>query len=75
MKLVFDPCVNRTLELIDGQVASILKSGQKKPKVVAHAFLSNQFTYSVYRWCLWWVVLAETTISTPRSGSIAKNVR
>jgi hypothetical protein len=25
--------VNRTLELIDGQVASILKSGKKMPKV------------------------------------------
>jgi len=30
---IFDPCVNRTLELIDGQVASVLKSGKPKPKV------------------------------------------
>jgi hypothetical protein len=33
MKEMFDPCVNRTLELIDGQVASILKDGRSKPKV------------------------------------------
>jgi hypothetical protein len=33
MKQFFDPCVNRTLELIDGQIASILRSGKPKPKV------------------------------------------
>jgi hypothetical protein len=34
MKQVFDPCVNRTLELIDGQVAAVMKAGLGKPKVI-----------------------------------------
>jgi hypothetical protein len=33
MKKLFDPCINRTLELIDGQIASILRNGKTKPKV------------------------------------------
>jgi hypothetical protein len=33
MKKFFDPCVNRTLELIDGQVVSLMKNGKAKPKV------------------------------------------
>ncbi len=33
MQQVFDPCVNRTLELIDGQVASVMRAGHGKPKV------------------------------------------
>ena len=32
MKELFGPCVNRTLELIDGQVASVMKAGHGKPK-------------------------------------------
>lgn len=31
--MVMDPCVNRTLELVDGQVASLMKNGRSKPKV------------------------------------------
>lgn len=30
---MFDPCVSRTLELVDGQVAAITKAGYGKPKV------------------------------------------
>lgn len=33
MKSFFDPCVNRTLELIDGQVAGVLKRHGVMPKV------------------------------------------
>jgi len=36
MQQVFDPCVNRTLELIDGQVDSVMKAGLGKPKVGAY---------------------------------------
>ncbi len=32
MKKLFDPCMNRTLELIDGQVASVVKTTGSKPK-------------------------------------------
>ncbi|KAH8678766.1 hypothetical protein BGZ60DRAFT_401802 [Tricladium varicosporioides] len=34
LKEIFNPCVNRTLELIDGQIAAILSSGHRKPKLV-----------------------------------------
>jgi hypothetical protein len=33
MKKIFDPCVNRTLELIDGQVMDMMKNAKVKPKV------------------------------------------
>lgn len=33
MRAIMDPCVNRTLELVDGQVASLVKGGRAKPKV------------------------------------------
>ncbi|KUJ23235.1 uncharacterized protein LY89DRAFT_574266 [Mollisia scopiformis] len=38
---IFDPCVNRILELIDGQVAAVLKSGNRKPKARALITLDN----------------------------------
>jgi hypothetical protein len=34
MKKIFDPCVNRTLELIDGQVMDMMKNAKVKPKVI-----------------------------------------
>ncbi|KAF2685161.1 actin-like ATPase domain-containing protein [Lentithecium fluviatile CBS 122367] len=34
MREIFDPCVNRTLELIDGQIASIIRAKRNKPKMV-----------------------------------------
>ncbi|KAF2463990.1 actin-like ATPase domain-containing protein [Lindgomyces ingoldianus] len=34
MREIFDPCINRTLELIDGQIASVLRKGRNKPKMV-----------------------------------------
>jgi hypothetical protein len=33
MKQFFEPCVNRTLELIDGQVLDLMRRNQAKPKV------------------------------------------
>ena len=30
---IFNPCVHRTLELIDGQVAAVIEKYKKKPKV------------------------------------------
>jgi hypothetical protein len=47
MKKLFDPCVNRTLELIDGQVASVLKKGLDKPKMilVVGGFGRNAYLY------------------------------
>jgi hypothetical protein len=47
MKQVFDPCVNRTLELIDGQVASVMKAGHGKPKMVlvVGGFGKNAYLY------------------------------
>ncbi|KAK6544698.1 hypothetical protein TWF694_001384 [Orbilia ellipsospora] len=48
MKQAFDPCVNRTLELIDGQVASLMKNGAGKPKMVfvVGGFGRNPYLYS-----------------------------
>ncbi|KAK3378944.1 hypothetical protein B0T24DRAFT_663235 [Lasiosphaeria ovina] len=48
MELVFDPCVNRTLELIDGQVDSVMKTSSRKPKMVfvVGGFGSNPYLYS-----------------------------
>jgi len=48
MEKLFDPCVNRTLELIDGQVASVLKAGLGKPKLVlvVGGFGRNAYLYS-----------------------------
>ncbi|KAH7141116.1 hypothetical protein EDB81DRAFT_692772 [Dactylonectria macrodidyma] len=47
MKKLFDPCVNRTLELIDGQVASVMKAGLGKPKmvIVVGGFGRNAYLY------------------------------
>jgi hypothetical protein len=47
MKKVFDPCVNRTLELIDGQVASVMKGNLSKPKMVlvVGGFGRNPYLY------------------------------
>ncbi|CAM1509097.1 Fc.00g028360.m01.CDS01 [Cosmosporella sp. VM-42] len=48
MKKFFDPCVNRTLELIDGQVAAVMKAGLGKPKMVfvVGGFGQNGYLYS-----------------------------
>ncbi|KAK0721720.1 hypothetical protein B0T26DRAFT_869972 [Lasiosphaeria miniovina] len=48
MELVFEPCVNRTLELTDGQVDSVMKTSSKKPKMVfvVGGFGSNPYLYS-----------------------------
>ncbi|KAK4161725.1 hypothetical protein QBC43DRAFT_357267 [Cladorrhinum sp. PSN259] len=47
MQQVFLPCVNRTLELIDGQVASVMKNGLGKPKMVfvVGGFGRNPYLY------------------------------
>ncbi|KAM7198281.1 hypothetical protein V8F33_005072 [Rhypophila sp. PSN 637] len=47
MQQVFDPCVNRTLELIDGQVASVMNAGLGKPKMVfvVGGFGRNPYLY------------------------------
>jgi len=34
MKSFFEPCVNRTLELVDGQVMDMMRSNQAKPKMI-----------------------------------------
>jgi len=44
MKKVFDPCINRTLELVDGQVAAVMKAGHGKPKVGAYTDLNSSST-------------------------------
>ena len=54
MKEIFDHCVNRTLELIDGQVASIIQSGKPKPKMVlvVGGFGRNDYLYKkVQEYC------------------------
>src|SRR4051794_27259252 len=33
MKSFFDPCINRVLELVDGQVLSVMRNFGSKPKV------------------------------------------
>lgn len=75
MKEMFDPCVNRTLELIDGQVASILKNGQSKPKVRNKNMLPFPFpsSDSSCRWFLWSEGLGETSISIAKSASTAES--
>ncbi|KAK3332846.1 hypothetical protein B0T19DRAFT_448679 [Cercophora scortea] len=47
MRSVFDPCVNRTLELVDGQVAAVMKAGLGKPKMVfvVGGFGRNRYLY------------------------------
>jgi hypothetical protein len=47
MKKMFEPCVNRTLELIDGQVASIMRAGHGRPKMVlvVGGFGRNAYLY------------------------------
>lgn len=73
MKELFDPCVNRTLELIDGQVASLIKSGRSKPKVISSlaVFCCPQLT--CFRWCLSLVALDEMLISTTKLRSIVNS--
>jgi hypothetical protein len=74
MKEMFDPCVNRTLELIDGQVASILKKGQSKPKVRnKNAAVPVPSSNCSCRWFLWLEGLGEMSISTTKSASTAKS--
>ncbi|KAH8659361.1 hypothetical protein BGZ60DRAFT_382721 [Tricladium varicosporioides] len=50
MKAVMNPCVNRTLELVDGQVAALIKNGRSKPKVrmviVVGGFGRNNYLYN-----------------------------
>ncbi|ORY18798.1 hypothetical protein BCR34DRAFT_472752 [Clohesyomyces aquaticus] len=47
MRDIFDPCINRTLELIDGQIASILRAGRVKPKmvIVVGGFGRNEYLF------------------------------
>lgn len=45
MQKIFDPCVNRVLELVDGQVAAVMKAGHGKPKMV---FLVGGFGRNIY---------------------------
>jgi hypothetical protein len=59
MKDLFDPCINRTLELIDGQVASMLRKVATKPKVNSNLIMipksrrSNQCRPDGS--CCWWL--------------------
>jgi tRNA A37 threonylcarbamoyltransferase TsaD len=47
MRKIFDPCINRTLELIDGQVSSVMKAKLGKPKMVlvVGGFGRNEYLY------------------------------
>ncbi|KAK6356035.1 hypothetical protein TWF718_000409 [Orbilia javanica] len=47
MKQIFDPCVNSTIKLIDGQVTAVMKAGLDKPKMVlvVGGFGRNQYLY------------------------------
>ncbi|KAK6499972.1 hypothetical protein TWF481_010329 [Arthrobotrys musiformis] len=47
MKQIFDPCVNRTVKLIDGQVTAVMNAGLGKPKMVlvVGGFGRNQYLY------------------------------
>ncbi|KAK0726065.1 hypothetical protein B0H67DRAFT_480099 [Lasiosphaeris hirsuta] len=54
MQQMFDPCVNRTLELIDGQVDSVMKAGLGKPSMVfvVGGFGRNPYLYrKVQEYC------------------------
>ncbi|KAK3997750.1 hypothetical protein QBC44DRAFT_228707 [Cladorrhinum sp. PSN332] len=54
MEQIFLPCVNRTLELIDGQVASVMKNKLGKPKMVfvVGGFGRNPYLYrKVQEYC------------------------
>ncbi|KAK6337277.1 hypothetical protein TWF730_002683 [Orbilia blumenaviensis] len=47
MKQIFNPCINGTIQLIDGQVTAVMKSGLGKPKMVlvVGGFGRNKYLY------------------------------
>ncbi len=63
MKKLFDPCVNRTLELIDGQVSAVKKKAGRKPKVRVLLFLADlNLLRSLFR-----VLSSASSLSPPLS--------